>query len=562
MIATSSPTGGVNGIGTVTSVAATVPTGLTITGSPITTSGTLAFGLQSGYIIPLTASTTNWNTAYNTVNANSANWNTAYTDRITSASAPLSIASNAISISQANSTTNGYLSSTDWNTFNNKQSALSTTWPITLTGSTLGFNGISTSTPVSVASGLTYWTGANTVSGTTSPTVGYITATSTNTSNFGGSINIATGNAYQYGGINILTAIPSIRDTFVGAAGNLTMTGADNVGVGANALQSNTTGYSNVAIGSQALSASNSLYNVAVGTDALQIATTSSYNVAIGANSLQSLQATGAGDNVAIGYQTLNSDTTGIQNVALGSQALKNNISGSGNMAIGRLSLFYNTTGNSNVGVGNSALEFNQSGNYNTAIGQASLFYNTTGYWNVANGFAALNNNTTGSDNVALGSYALLHNTSATTTVAIGYGAAQGTTSYHSQNGVYIGHASGINVQNNSNNNTFIGYQSGKDLTTGSYNILLGSNIDAPSNTASQQLNLGNLLYGTGVYGGSTPSSAPTGGNVGIGTTTPWRTLSVAGTSDLGTNALAGTFTATSTWADKITHSLATVPAV
>ena len=35
-------------------------------------------------------------------------------------------------------------------------------------------------------------------------------------------------------------------------------------------------------------------------------------------------------------------------------------------------------------------------------------------------------------------------------------------------------------------------------------------------------------------------------GNIGIGTTTPWRTLSVNGSSDLGTNALAGYFTGTS----------------
>ena len=41
--------------GTVTSVAMSVPTGLTIAGSPITTSGTLALGLASGYTIPTTA---------------------------------------------------------------------------------------------------------------------------------------------------------------------------------------------------------------------------------------------------------------------------------------------------------------------------------------------------------------------------------------------------------------------------------------------------------------------------------------------------------------------------
>lgn len=55
---------GGGGSGTVTSVAMTVPTGLAISGSPITTSGTLALSLDANYNIPLTASTTNWNSAY------------------------------------------------------------------------------------------------------------------------------------------------------------------------------------------------------------------------------------------------------------------------------------------------------------------------------------------------------------------------------------------------------------------------------------------------------------------------------------------------------------------
>jgi hypothetical protein len=52
------------GSGTVTSVAMTVPTGLSISGSPITTSGTLALTFAAGYSIPTTASQTNWDTAY------------------------------------------------------------------------------------------------------------------------------------------------------------------------------------------------------------------------------------------------------------------------------------------------------------------------------------------------------------------------------------------------------------------------------------------------------------------------------------------------------------------
>lgn len=50
--------------GTVTSVAMSVPTGLSISGSPITASGTLALSYTSGYSIPTTAKQTNWDAAY------------------------------------------------------------------------------------------------------------------------------------------------------------------------------------------------------------------------------------------------------------------------------------------------------------------------------------------------------------------------------------------------------------------------------------------------------------------------------------------------------------------
>jgi hypothetical protein len=52
------------GTGSVTSVAMTVPTGLTVSGTPITTSGTLAVTFTSGYSIPTTSSQSNWDTAY------------------------------------------------------------------------------------------------------------------------------------------------------------------------------------------------------------------------------------------------------------------------------------------------------------------------------------------------------------------------------------------------------------------------------------------------------------------------------------------------------------------
>jgi hypothetical protein len=52
------------GAGTVTSVGMTVPTGLSVSGSPVTSSGTLAVTFTAGYSIPTTASQSNWDTAY------------------------------------------------------------------------------------------------------------------------------------------------------------------------------------------------------------------------------------------------------------------------------------------------------------------------------------------------------------------------------------------------------------------------------------------------------------------------------------------------------------------
>lgn len=66
--------------GTVTSVAATVPTGFTIAGSPITSSGTLAVSFDTGYSLPTDASQTNWNTAYSWGNHASAGYLTSFTE--------------------------------------------------------------------------------------------------------------------------------------------------------------------------------------------------------------------------------------------------------------------------------------------------------------------------------------------------------------------------------------------------------------------------------------------------------------------------------------------------
>lgn len=52
------------GSGTVTSVGISTPTGLTVSDSPVTSSGTISITFTSGYSIPLNSSQTNWDTAF------------------------------------------------------------------------------------------------------------------------------------------------------------------------------------------------------------------------------------------------------------------------------------------------------------------------------------------------------------------------------------------------------------------------------------------------------------------------------------------------------------------
>lgn len=58
------PSGYTSNTGTVTSVGITVPTGLSISGSPVTTSGTFSVSMTAGYAIPTTASQGSWDSAY------------------------------------------------------------------------------------------------------------------------------------------------------------------------------------------------------------------------------------------------------------------------------------------------------------------------------------------------------------------------------------------------------------------------------------------------------------------------------------------------------------------
>ncbi len=177
--------------------------------------------------------------------------------------------------------------------------------------------------------------------------------------------------SYLMDGVTIIRGAVQAQNYFFGRAGNSTMSGIENTGIGYSALASDTTGY----------------------------------------------------DNTATGHSSLAYTTTGYGNTASGMQALFHNTTGAQNVAVGMNALFTNTSAINNTAAGYYALYANMSGGGNAAFGGSSLRSNTSGYNNTAAGYLSLNGNTAGYDNTAIGQQALYGNTTGSSNTAIGYAA-------------------------------------------------------------------------------------------------------------------------------------------
>lgn len=126
----------------------------------------------------------------------------------------------------------GCLSNTSFDTFNNKENALTFTWPLIRTTNTITFGGLSTSSPA-VVSNIPYFSGVNTFANvaTTSQTLGLgLTTTGTLGALVGGTsgiLNIATSSLYSgttgqfpyFSGTNTITATSSLFITPAGVIG-------------------------------------------------------------------------------------------------------------------------------------------------------------------------------------------------------------------------------------------------------------------------------------------------------------------------------------------------------
>jgi hypothetical protein len=144
-------------------------------------------------------------------------------------------------------------------------------------------------------------------------------------------------------------------------------------------------------------------------------------------------------------------------------------------------------TGTYNLGLGESAGFSLTGGSYNTAVGTDGVMLgNNNGSYNTIVGSGSMYGGN-GSGNTVLGYNSLIYDSTG------GY-------------------------------NTIIGDNTGdanSPTVTGSYNVIIGSYVMQTSPSVSGQLNIGNVLYGNGLYQGTSNSSTPTGGDIGIDNAAP-----------------------------------------
>jgi len=403
----------------------------------------------------------------------------------------------------------GCLSSTDWTTFNNKQPAGN--YITALTGDvTASGPGSAAVTLATVNSNVGSFTNANiTVNGK-----GLITAASNGVASFGKAFEID-------------------------ASGWL----APTTSIGVSLKSSGTTyglGWNDALLGYASTTNGSTIFGLGAGNDATTTDLNFSGHIFMG--------------NSAFGYQALNAVASstganfGYQDSAFGYQSLLSNTTGSFNTAFGASSLSLTTSTNANTAIGYMAGSSIKNGNRNTAVGEGAI------------GLGSISSVAEGSDNTAVGSEAIY--TPGSSGIPVNRNTVVGS----------VGSQGGLTTSNRTggDDNTLIGFASGRSLTTGYGNTFLGSsntngnittgggnigigyNIFFPTASTNNTLNIGNILFGT-VPATSTAWAVPTAGTIGIGTSSPYAKLSIA---SQGSDTTANLFTISSSTAAFATTTL------
>jgi hypothetical protein len=323
-------------------------------------------------------------------------------------------------------------------------------------------------------------------------------------------------------------------NAFFGAyAGHLDSTGCCNAFLGRSAGYYNTTGQDNVFVGNQAgyfnVTSDN---NTFVGRSA-GFSNTASQNTFVGSNAGYSTVGSGnntfvgfwagkdntAGQNTFVGAGAGQSNTSGGEGVYMGYQAGAANLTGSGGTLIGYQAGKV-VTANYNTMIGSLAGQATTAGIGNTMVGRRAGQGNTTGDYSVYLGYSAGDTNDTGNAGTYIGTYS--DGTAGLTNAgAIGYRA------YVTQsNSLVLG---SINGTNGASTNTNVGI--GTTAPAARFHVGAGEVRLANGNGTSTHFNYLNtsINYVRGITYFDGASAYFTGGNIGVGTSSPVAKLHVSG---------------------------------
>ncbi len=234
-------------------------------------------------------------------------------------------------------------------------------------------------------------------------------------------------------------------------------------------------------------------------------------------------RATGGLSRVLVGH-TAGTNTQGGNLVFIGTGAGSGHVFGFSNVMIGTSAGASNVTGNHVVFLGTNAGRLGSSVIYSTIIGS------NAGY------------SSQGNSNVFIGSSTGYSSGLSTESVYVGNNAGYSATgSYNTILGTFAGYS------HTGNYNVTIGHSAAASGVTysGANNISIGAYVRPILATGSRQLNIGNVLYGQGLYNGTSVSaSATAAGSIGVGSGDKLSRFTVTAPAD--TTNIGGTTTASS----------------
>lgn len=255
------------------------------------------------------------------------------------------------------------------------------------------------------------------------------------------------------------------HNTFIGYQAGYAFGGSDNIFIGHQSAAEGTnealnTGNNNIGIGIKSLfKLTSGQVNFGIGHDTLSAVTSGGDNFAIGHQAGSSIAGTNSSKSTYVGHNAGQKHTGSSAAVAIGYNCLKDDTSGAGNVAIGKDTFPFlvnsGSAGNSgnNVAVGVDAGNSQTSGEYNTYIGSR-----------VGNGIISSSRNTiigaataatppdTGDDNTLIGTNANTSSVTGANQIVIGSGATG-----HGDNIAVIGNATTTSIDPHDDNVTSLG---------------------------------------------------------------------------------------------------------